>query len=396
MNQPETTLSRLEKRSGFALASVYGCRLLGLFMVLPVLTLYVQAIPGTTGLQIGLAIGVYGIFQALLQIPFGILSDRHGRKPLIATGLLIFVIGSIICAFANQIEWFIVGRAIQGAGAIGSTVNALAADLTRPQLRSKIMMIIGIGVGGTFLIAMMLGPTLSLIVGIPGLFIAAALFGLLGLIVLFKLVPTPTAKLQPILRLNWQTIKPVLFNTNCICLDFSIFILHATLTISFVVIPLMLAEFNLAAKYVGMIYVPILLASFLVTLPALSYAEKHSVVKRCLFIAIILLGICQLGLALFTPSIVIISLLLFGFFTAFVFLEANLPALITRVAPSEHRGMATGIFSAAQFCGIFVGGLVGGLLYQHSSIAVVLGVSAGVSAIWLLIVMPLQIPIDRK
>lgn len=392
----DTSLSRLEKRCGFALAGIYGCRLLGLFMVLPVLALYTQSMPSATGLHIGLALGIYGIFQALLQIPFGIASDKYGRKPLIILGLFIFVIGSIICALSKQIEWFIVGRAIQGAGAIGGTINALAADLTRAHLRSKVMMIMGIGVGATFLLAMLLGPSLSIFIGIPGLFLVAAGFGLIGIILLLKAVPTPSKPIGTTSLLNWKSSKPVILNADCLRLDFSIFVLHATLTTSFVVIPLLLAQLDLSAKAVGMCYVPVLIVSFLINLPILSQAEKRGTLKKFLYFAIVLLGLSQLGLAWLPLNLLCSVLLLLGFFTAFVFLEASLPALITRIAPTELRGMATGIFSSAQFCGIFVGGLMGGLLYQNSSIATVLTTCAGISFIWLIIIRPLQVSATKK
>jgi len=385
-------LSKLELRHSITLAGIYGCRLLGLFMVLPVLALYIQTMPGATSLTIGLGIGVYGIFQALLQIPFGILSDRFGRKALISIGLIIFIIGSVICALASQIEWFIVGRAIQGAGAIGSTINALVADLTKPELRSKAMAVVGMGVGGTFLVAMLLGPLLSLFTGVPGLFILASIFGCFGLVLLNKFIPQLTPITTTANHLHWQKLAHLLKHPDCLRLDLSIFLLHAILTISFVAVPLLLLQLDINSQYVSLIYIPVLLVAFIITMVGLSYAERHQRLKSFLIIAIACFTISQLGLALLPPNLINIIFTLTTFFTAFVFLEANLPALITRVAPIESRGGATGIFSCAQFCGIFVGGLIGGRLYQQTSTTTILITTAIISCIWLLLILPLQIP----
>lgn len=390
MYKPEIALTTAERRSIMTLTGIYACRLLGLFMVLPVLALYIQAMPSSHGMLIGLALGIYGIFQALLQLPFGMLSDRYGRRPLILWGLIIFIVGSLICAFTDQIGWFLIGRSLQGAGAVGSTINAFAADLIRPAQRSKAMAIIGIGVGGSFLLAMVLGPILNWLIGVPGLFVISALLGFLGIFLLQKGVPEPPY--HEITKPNWPTLKAILIDPDCLRLNGSIFLLHAILAISFIIIPLLLQALHLEAKQVGLVYIPTLILAFGIALPLLGYAERRTTMKVFLFIAIAIFGLSQLGLALFPLTLIGTGLLLLCFFTAFIFLEATLPALITRIAPTQSRGTASGVFSTAQFSGIFVGGLIGGILYEHISIQFVMQLTALASFIWILMIRRLQIP----
>ncbi len=391
VNYADTKLSWPEVGYGLSLAGIYSCRLLGLFMVLPVLALYIQPMPRVTGWQLGLAIGIYGIFQALLQLPFGLLSDRYGRKPIIAIGLIIFIIGSIVCAFSHDIKILIIGRALQGAGAIGSTINALAADLTRPQVRSKVLAIIGIGVGGSFLLGMVISSYLNAWIGVPGLFTIASLLGILGLGLLFITIPTPSTKVTA-LNLSWQNLQPILLNINCLRLDVSIFMLHAILAFSFTIIPLLLAQLALPNQHITSIYGYILIPAFIITLVILHYSERcHQRLKIFLLLAISLLGITQLGLGLLSLNSTTIYLLLLGFFIAFIFLEATLPALLTRIVLPTYRGTASGIFATAQYSGIFVGGLLGGILTQHTSLRGSLSISASLSIVWLAFMLPLQI-----
>lgn len=393
VHHSETILTPVEKRSILVLAGVYACRLLGLFMVFPVLTLYIEAMPHSNGILIGLAMGIYGIFQALLQLPFGMLSDRYGRKPLILSGFIVFIAGSLICAATDEIGWFLVGRSLQGAGAVGSTISALAADLTRPAQRSKAMAIIGIGVGGSFLLAMLLGPILSWLIGVPGLFIFSALLGLLGILLLHKGITEPPQ--QAIRSPSWQTLKGILINPDCLRINLSIFLLHALLMVSFIVIPLLLKTLGLEAKQIGLIYIPILMLSFAIALPLLGYAERHDRTKFFLVGMISLFTFSQFGFAFFPLQWISITVLLLCFFIAFIFLEATLPALITRIAPTASRGTAAGLFSTAQFSGIFAGGLIGGILYEHTSIQSVMKLATLTGLLWILLIRSLKMPTDE-
>ena len=364
-----TPMTPTEQRAVISLSAIMSLRMIGLFMVLPVFTLYAHQLPGATPTLIGLAMGIYGLSQALFQIPFGVLSDRYGRKPIIVLGLLIFIIGSLIAALADSIYIMILGRALQGIGAVGSTILALMADLTREEQRTKSMAIAGISIGLSFAIAMFLGPILIEWIPIYDLFFIAMLFGFAGIVVLYTAVPTPQItswhrdtepELKSFLRL---LVAPELAKLNS-----GIFILHALFTASFVVIPISLNQFaGLAASRQWVLYLPTLLLAFTACFICMGFAERKQQVKPYFLASIIALAGAELLLWLMPSNRWLTALGLGLFFTGFSLLEAFLPSLITRTAPAARKGSALGIYSSSQFLGIFVGGVLGGWLFGRFS-----------------------------
>lgn len=366
------------------LAAIYSTRMLGLFMILPVISLYTYKIPGATPALIGLALGIYGLTQAIFQIPLGMLSDRFGRKLIIGGGLLVFVIGSMVAAMATTIDGIILGRALQGAGAIGSSILALLSDLTSVENRTKSMAIIGMTIGGSFIIAMILGPIANNAVGLSGIFWLTALLGIVALIVLFYSVPTPPKVVfhrdnEPVPAL----FKSILTNPNLLRLDLGIFSLHTILTASFIAIPIMLINNGLVESHQWFFFVPVLILAFVCMFPLIIIAEKKRKMKSIFLLAISLVAASQLLLGMFHQSLWIMAILLWVFFTAFTLLEASLPSLISKIAPAGSKGTAMGVYSTAQFLGIFVGGTLGGWLFGliHTSLFFA---CAALAAVWLL------------
>mgnify|MGYP003642898261 CR=1 FL=1 len=375
-----------ERSSITSLASIFAFRMLGLFMILPVFALYAQSLPDATPVLIGIALGIYGLTQACLQLPFGFLSDRLGRKPIIAIGLLIFIAGSIVAALSQSIEGIIIGRAIQGAGAIGSVTIAFIADLTLEENRTKAMAMVGMTIGTAFMLAMVLGPILNTYIGVPGIFWLTADLACIGLLLLFKL-PTPTnthhqRDAEPIPAL----FKSMLMNKELLRLDLGIFVLHTVLTALFVVLPLLLQNIAGVPEHnQWMIYLPVLVVAFFTMLPLIIIAEKQRKIRRVYVGAIMLLLLAQLGLFTLPHHTWCIAILLWLFFTAFTALEALLPSLISKIAPAGSKGTAIGIYSTSQFLGIFVGGSVGGWLYGEHQLSGVFGFCIALLALWLLI-----------
>lgn len=382
-----------EFRVSLGLGSIYCFRMLGLFMILPVFSLYAQDIPYSTPFLIGLGLGIYGLTQALLQIPFGILSDHFGRKPIITLGLVLFAIGSIVAAFSHSIFGIIIGRALQGAGAIGSTLLALMADLTREENRSKAMALIGMEIGLAFFIAMVLGPLVYSWISVPGIFILTAGFAALGLFILHRIIPDPE---NSVFHREAETepgqLLTILKNTELQRLNLGIFSLHALLTASFVVIPVLLHEFGLEEQQQWLLYLPVLLGSFVCMLPFMILAESKKCLKQTYVAAIVCLIAGLLIMAVQTHALIGLVAGLFLFLVAFSLLEAQLPSLISRIAPASSKGTAMGVYSAAQFFGIFVGGSAGGWIYGHYTSASVLLIGAILGTIWFLCAMTMAKP----
>lgn len=358
-------MTPIEMRAVFSLSSIMALRMIGLFMVLPVFTLYASQLPGATPTLVGLAIGIYGLSQALCQIPFGSLSDHFGRKPIILMGLIIFIMGSILAGAAHSISLMIIGRALQGVGAVGSTILALVADLTREEQRTKAMAISGITIGFSFSLAMLIGPLLSKWMAINNLFFLAAMCGLLGIFILFTRVPTPVMLRfhkgnEPVLA-GWLKL---LTTPELAKLNLGIFVLHAIFTASFVVIPISLHQFvNLPATHQWILYVPTLLTAFVLSIVCIGLAEKRQQVKPYFISGIVTIAISELFLWFEPTNLFITGFALVLFFSGFSLLEAFMPSLISRTAPIARKGSALGIYSCAQFLGIFVGGFLGGWLY---------------------------------
>ncbi len=380
-----------EQRAITALASIVAMRMLGLFMIFPVFALYAQTLPDVTPVLVGLAIGIYGLTQATLQIPFGMLSDRFGRKPIIYIGLLIFAVGSVIAATSTSITGIIIGRALQGCGAISSTVLALTADLTREEHRTKAMAFLGVSFGLSFILALVIGPLVYRWIGVSGIFWLTAVLALLGMIILLKMVPQPQY-FQPNTGSVRVQIKQVLQNSQLLRLDFGILVLHLVLTSLFVVLPLVLVKTKFEVEQHWMLYIVVLIASFITMIPFIIIAEKYHSHKIVFISAISLLILSLLGLNHLHNNFTGIVMMLFLFFTAFNLLESNLPSLISKMAPPENKGTAMGVYSSAQFFGAFLGGVGGGWLHQHYSIQAVFAFAATVTVVWLIFALTMQNP----
>ncbi len=358
-------LTPTERRASGALAAVFGLRMLGLFLIMPVIAIYGQQYPDYTPLMIGLAIGAYGLTQALLQIPVGMLSDRIGRKPVIVAGLLLFAIGSLVAAAADTLTGVIIGRALQGTGAIAAAILALAADVTRDSQRPKVMAAIGMCIGLSFALALVLGPLLGGFIGLSGLFLFTAVSAVLGILVLLIGVPKVAQKSASgdLIPLRSE-LKTLFAHPQLARLNIGVFVLHCILTAFFVVVPLQLINSGLASDSHAWLYLPTLLVSFALMIPMLIRAEKKRQQPTYFRVAMILVALA-IGVIVFVPAhwaYLVVAVLLF--FTGFNFLEANLPSSLTRFAPAGCKGSASGIYSTFQFLGAFVGGAAGGYCFQ--------------------------------
>lgn len=369
-----------------SLAVLYMLRMMGLFLVLPVLALYGHQYEGATVALLGLALGIYGLSQAALQIPLGLLSDIWGRKPIIFFGLLLFIGGSLIAAFSSTVEGLILGRFLQGAGAIAGAVMAMVADLTGEEHRTKAMAIIGASIGVSFGLALAIGPWIASLGGIQAVFLCTAFAAGAGIFVLAFLVPAAPRNV-PVAgeRLSfWTTLK----NQQLLRLNWGIFTLHALLMSSFVVVPGILEQqLGVAREDHWLVYLVILVGSFMCMMPLITRMEKRNWVKRVFLFSIITLALSLSCFALFL-QIHILSLawlMLFGFFVAFNLLEATLPSLVSKLAPHKSRGAALGIYSTSQFLGTFVGGVVGGYASQAWGPLIALLLSASMALLWLVV-----------
>ncbi|WP_437882425.1 MFS transporter [Pseudomonas sp. LRF_L74] len=363
-------MSAGETRAAGGLALVFAFRMLGMFMVLPVLATYGMDLAGATPALIGLAIGAYGLTQALLQIPFGVISDRIGRLPVIYLGLVIFAAGAVLAANADSIWGVIAGRIVQGAGAISAAVMALLSDLTREQHRTKAMALIGMSIGLSFAVAMVVGPLLTRAYGLSGLFWVTAGMALLGIVIIASLVPRASRTLQHresgVAR---QALGPTLRNVELLRLNIGIFALHAILMASFIALPLALVEQGgLPKEEHWWVYLSALLLGFFGMVPFIIYGEKMRRMKRVLSGAVAVLLICELYFWLFGHGFYPLMIGIVLFFTAFNLLEASLPSLVSKVSPAGGKGTAMGVYSTSQFLGAALGGMLGGWLYQHGGL----------------------------
>jgi MFS family permease len=379
-------MQKQEFRAAVSLAAVFSVRLLGLFMIYPVFAAYARNLSGASPYLIGEALGIYGLTQGLLQIPFGLLSDRVGRKVMIVFGLLLFAAGSAIAALSSSIGGVIVGRALQGSGAVGAVILALVADLTAEENRTKAMALVGITIGASFMIALVAGPIAASFIGVPGIFWLMVALALVGIAITEFVVPNPRRvsvhrDAEAVPALIWAVLR----DRELLRLDFGIFALHAMLTASFLVVPgLLTATLNLPVREQWFVYLPVLVVSVVVMLPAIIVAEKYRRMKSVFVGAVAALAVSQLVLYFGSGNLFVLLAALIVFFSAFNVMEASLPSLITKVAPAEAKGTATGLYSSLQFLGIFIGGIVGGLANQHGGSGGVFILTTAIALAWLL------------
>ena len=386
--------SPLEKRAGISLASIYAVRMLGLFMILPVFSLYTEQFTGATPLLIGLALGIYGLTQGLLQIPYGMLSDRFGRKPMITVGLLVFAAGSLLAADADTIYEVIAGRALQGSGAVASVLMALAADLSREEHRLKMMGFIGVSIGFAFAIAMVAGPVLDQVIGLSGIFIVTAILALLALLILFVWVPNPKESMfHRDTQASPTLFKTVLADTQLLRLNFGILILHMVLMATFVSFPLVLQDqAGLVSADHWKLYLPVFLLSVALMVPFIIIAESKRRMKQVFVGGIGVLAVAELNLFFGGDSVWHLALTMVVFFSAFNLLEASLPSLVSKVSPADRKGTAMGMYSSSQFIGAFLGGVLGGLSYQLAGPQGVYLMCSFALLVWLLLAYTMKNP----
>lgn len=364
-------------------------------MLIPVFTLFALQLDGATPTLIGIALGGYGLSQGMLQIPFGLLSDRYGRKPIITLGLLLFVIGSLVGALTHSIYGMIFARILQGMGAIGSVLIALMADLTPDEERTKAMAVIGMTIGTSFSLAMVLSPAITHHYGLPGIFYLTAFLACCGLILLHTLIPTPVKE-----RFHWDSetnpsiLKKVFFDRQLQRLNGGIFIQHFVLTATFFIVPMLLqqqlAQGNLSRQW--HFYLPLMIISFVAMVPFILIAEKRKAMRPIFLLSVVVSGLSQLFLALFGNHWYCLCAFMLSYFIAFNILEASLPSLISKQANPHNKGTAMGIYSSSQFLGIFIGGLFAGILYEYGGKNVIFYTNAGICLIWLLVAWSMKTP----
>ncbi|WP_237060471.1 MFS transporter [Microbulbifer sediminum] len=373
-------MNATERRALMGLASLYIFRMLGLFMVLPVLSVYGAGYSHSTPFLLGIALGAYGLSQAVLQVPLGILSDRWGRKPVIFLGLGVFALGSAVAANTDSVYGLIAGRVLQGCGAIAAATMALMADLTRDENRGKAMAAIGAAIGVSFMLAVMLGPVLAGAGGLAAIFWVTAGLALLGMLMLWRLVPTPAESARP--AVNRAGFRELLASGNTWQLVSGVFFSHLLLTALFVPLPLVLVE-KLGVPGAGhwKIYGPLMLGAFVVMLPLMRQAERQGRVRQAMALALLGLGAGSAALVVPTGPVGLLALLAL-FFIAFNLLEALLPAQLTRTAPAESRGAASGLYATFQFLGAFAGGSLGGYLFGAGGAPWVAGLGGVVLVAW--------------
>ena len=380
-------MNSIERIFALKVSLIMATRMLGLFMLFPVISVYAtNDYNNTTPFLIGLAIGIYGLTQAFFQIPFGYLSDRFGRKPLLYIGLCLFFFGSILAAISTDIIYVILGRALQGSGAISAVLMAFLADSISEENRSKANAFVGFQIGLAFMLSLIIGPIIASIAGLSGIFWSIALLSVISLTIVISL---PHTKPINYYRLSIEEFKKIL-NPKLLRLDFSVFTLHLMLTSTFIVMPLILVEnniINMADNW--KLYLPAMIMSFVGMVPLIIIAEKLQKTKLILLVSITLLIISQLLFYELKLNFTIFLIILTLFFIAFNTIEAILPSLLSRIASSSKRGLAMGVFSTSQFLGTFFGGAIGGLIYDIFNLNSVFLFTIFMAIIWWLVILTL-------
>ena len=381
MAQPSAAaLLPAERRVVASLAAIYAVRLLGMFLLLPVLSLHTGAMPGGTPLLAGLAVGAYGLTQALMQIPFGVWSDRIGRKPLIVVGLLLHVAGSVLGAVAGSAPALVVARFVQGLGAVSGPVMAFLADLTRPESRTRAMFTIGMSIGVSFVISLVAGPLLAAAIGVSGVFLLIGGLGLVALALVLFVLPAE----QPLRRQAGARDFSQVLTRKLLPHYAGIFMLHLTLTATFIAVPHVLRDLHgMDSSRHWLVYLGVFAASIVLTVPLVVWSER-SRPGRAAFVGGVGLAVALAGLVWAQPAFDALLAALVLYFGAFNFLEARLPAALTVAAGEVSRGAALGVFATCQFAGAFAGSLMGGvLLGSHWNVTGIFACAAVVVVIWL-------------
>ncbi len=394
MSAPTDRMTPEERRTGASLASIFALRMLGLFLILPVFSVHAKTLPGGDNLAlVGFALGAYGLTQAIFQIPCGVASDRWGRKRVIVAGLLVFALGSFVAAWAPDIQWVIAGRVLQGAGAISAAVTALAADLTREQHRTKVMAMIGSSIGLVFALSLVGAPVLYGWIGMSGLFVLTGVLALAAIGLLLKAVPPAPAPHGH----EKLPLRRVLFDADLLRLNLGIFTLHMLQMAMFVVLPHALVDFGgLPPAAHWQVYLPAVLVSFVVMVPAIIAAERKDKMRPVFLAAVGLLAVVQIGLYVLHDNLWLLALWLLLFFVAFNVLEATLPSLVSRTAPPAAKGAALGVYNTTQAIGLFIGGAAGGYIAQHFSDNAVFAACAGLALTWLAVAATMNFPQRRQ
>ena len=383
-------LTPSERRASVALAGLFAARMLGLFLLLPVFAVAAAGMPGGDDpVSVGLALGMYGLTQAFMQIPFGLASDRWGRRPVVLFGLLLFVAGSIVCALASDVYWITIGRAIQGAGAISAAVTAWLADATRDEVRTRAMAMVGGSIGLSFAASLVLSPLLVGWWGLSGLFWTIACLGVASLAVARWVVPVvPRTEAR---SMNNVGPRQVLAHTDLLRLNFGVFALHCTQVALFVVVPTLLAHAGgLATQDLWKVYLPIIVVSFVLMVPAIFVAERRRAHRGALRAAVAGLIVVCAALPAASHGFYTLAAAMTAFFVVFNILEALQPSLVSRVAPAQYKGLALGFYNTAQAAGLFCGGALGGWLAARAGADAVFLGAAVLAAVWLAVTWALK------
>jgi predicted MFS family arabinose efflux permease len=390
---PSSRMSPEELRASLALSSIFGLRMLGMFAILPVFAFYAEGLPGGDNLTlVGVAIGIYGLTQAILQIPFGYWSDRHGRKPVIYAGLAIFAAGSFIAALGVHIYVVILGRLLQGAGAIAAPVMAMAADLTREEHRAKAMAMIGSTIGATFALSLVFAPWLNSVIGVPGIFVMTGVLVLLAMGVVYGLVPDDPERGHHAPMPALRQFVATLCDPQLARLNIGTLALHSVLMAVFIAFPLELRRLGLPSELHWQVYLPVMLGSFVLMLPAVLGAGRSSRMKPILVGAVAALLAIQALMPWGMNGVWPAALFLLAFFTAFSVLEALLPTLVSRAAAPGARGVAIGAFTSLQFFGTFLGAAAGGFAFERWGTIGIVVFSAALLGAWLMAALGTRVP----
>ncbi len=388
-----TAMSPLERRTALSLALIYMVRMLGLFIILPVFVLFAADFNNSTPFLMGLALGIYGLLQAVLQIPFGLLSDKIGRKKTITIGLLLMILGSVIAAMSDSIYGVILGRALQGAGAIAAALMALAADLTRDEQRTKMMAMLGASIGLSFIVALLLGPVLINVFSISMIFWFTAGTGVLALLILHTVVPNPDSSgFRADTSAKVASLGQLIKHQDLRRLNVSIFFLHTLVTATFVAVPVLMLNGGLDKADHWQVYLPAMLLSLLVMVPMIIAAERYHRMRMVMLACVIGLFVTQLLFALLSGTLFAVLIAVVMFFCFLNTLEALLPSLVSRIAPAGSRGGASGVYASSQFLGAFVGGAGGGALLGAGGFSVLFFAMACVCGLWFLLMRGFQAP----